>query len=1633
MTHCSLLSTARKLCTGLGGEDTASQLNALTALRSWLEASLPATHGPLSDGLARFNLCWNEDYVELEVKATLLNDVPEFLGSILKLLTSTNMEIVAAAARILSLYTLPQIPLMNTLAWFVEAVVALVDIVRAGPAHPAFYDTVDSLKTIAGVEVIMSMLHKTDFRDLVLDMVENTTHPKSVREHVQWLLVAILGNSDEVSTYCVNHKRIESICVSTVLNSESSSSEVMASLYVLDLMYFRGYSTAPKHAELVQRILDLEQEQEQEQEQHFDGSFISVFLLDIILCDPSQSSVYTAAVESGLIDRLITGDIYKLNNGTVATLSSSPVIQNLILLTAINAEVHRRLVTDDVISQLVQYTVISSNRDDAPLILRTYTLDLLATLLSHHSTKLSDADADAIYTAVMDIIAKLVHSAFGQRQRRMYTVLIEAAERLCGCSSRFRALFTVESFCSAWLEQMRSLTPQLASLIHLMNAHLDSVTDHQFHSLKPYIDSGIPSTLAGLIDHPCGQVAAIACETWTVFLDGKHLVIDGVVAGMRVDNLVSLVTQEPESIVHWMPLVQAINSLVSLVDQMTVEQCRQLVTAIIRLCLNTNYAAAIQNGANETAKLLTDLVERLGLSDVTVADGFEQLTSAIQSPSSLSAHRALVLLRQYLFMAKSSSMLRLPAGVLPSMVRYLGSEQSSTVASVMVMDSLTLSIKCDYPIKRTLLDAGIIEVILRIVTNPSHSILFSSALNLLSIMLTHNFDSSIPLASGTRKAIADAIVPLFARNSDTLLHFAGPLGGIFRGVLSGDCREIVNAVDLVVSMLIRVRSLTGERDLAATLEFLSAVIMPVLPSAVIRALNASIPCIVGMATKHRNHVVKLRACSLLCSVFTTLSVDLLGNIPQLPTSITQSPLHINDPIPVYGQTEMVKLLRAHHQAAKKADQFVSSDGIASAALHYLRNGYLLRFSAFRSELWQSLSCIPPEVLARNGFFDYLDKLARNYIALGKDVCVALSFDTLLQNCPSASYILTSSGYQASLNSRIISGHNVSARRACIIIAGLLEADSSTSLYVIRGGFLDAISTRLDNNSTQMNDGELLKLLSIVHQLMVKYKAARRVSPPDNPVHIPLHQLHLEFNFNADALHQRYDDVVQLRSEECRLVAVQFQSLISRLIRTITPPVFLLNPLVSLWQLEKADLIDSQISDELHQCFVTGLSSKSPNEQLVTLQNLQYHLGFFKDYHENPTSFYPAVSEHLSRLLDLFDSSNPAILRATALVSINHIIRNKVEYIRQLLARYPIEHICSLALDLEAPFKLVHSAIITLGSICTFGYGQLDLRRSIISALECFQQLLVRHDSIPFLTATSTDYPTTSLVAISLAVGAMVKEDKFVTRIASLGIINLLFKFTLSDTSSKLKHVAYMLHGSMQSSTQLRAIGYSLLFSLLPQLKSMFDDGNTYSHYDSNSHGFLLREIIFSSTDADVLLNLFVESGIMTRMCQILCNPSCFNAHWVSAFCLFQLVSNNGVVGGNDERSDGFKRQLLLAVEPTDTNDQQPIVMQAAVKILQFNPILQYHTLFNPFRIIKSLFAVSNTDVNTIKMFVDCGGIDACKVAIRSNKVSDRDKLSLLWLLTYHDVFEHDPADLVLGDLSSDDVDVPYEMPSEYDC
>ncbi|KAI8866606.1 hypothetical protein GQ42DRAFT_71645 [Ramicandelaber brevisporus] len=1678
---CELLATAREACTGLSG-DRVSQLRSLTAVRSWLESSLPtsfqlelaAAYGP--------SLSLAPECDDLAARLYALTHLPEFMDSILGLVASDDAEMAAAATNVFALYSAHCGNTMFSLIWTNEAVIALGSIVTSGPSHPAFSHAVISLSGLCTSGYVSLLLNDTGLLEFAVNLLEEDSGSGAVGATVSgqllmFLAQAMIANNGAVHIE-VHCSRVEQLFLAALMSVDDKGSDpnrsvaVVGALHGLFKLHSVGLSTALSQPEVLQRIIELER-----QHVHRASELLIIGIIDY------PPDVQRVILESGFIERLITAAVN--DSSTVGNTRHCHILDNLQRLVKSHADSRATFASLDGVSLALQ--TFSSTA--APHVVRAACLFVTATHLKKSGSSLTADEAESVYKALVEFMSTFTASTPSvSRWRFVSSQVMEAAWMLVECSSRFRTLFATDSFCHEWVAQVRATLslsssslpsslsssssaclPRLAGLAHLLVAYIHGA---RAHSLMPFIRSMmdiVSETLVELVSHPCANVASHSILAWVKLYDDAYVVHNNTVCSLPLDMLFKLISQPPESPMHVYTTMMAMYILSFVVEMLPAEQCRILLGTTIKWSLEYVPSHALHDPLYAAGRLLMSLLQILGSETDTVTAQFSQVVAAIASGDVKRERHAVVLLH---FLVTntwlknpafpsvfSDKLLSLPTGsqgipdnAVQAVVNYVRTRRDDLPALIVSMDFLGILVDYDPTALKVLLCADIIGAATSILEDATHLRLRCIALDLLRSIcnVTKYVDIPAPVRRTIYQTVHKQILNQHAKlPSDlvTMESIYAYCGEIIGRCLAG-CNDSDDGVSLILGFIERIRSPISDSELAVCIRFLTLFTSIYHPATVSAPLIALIPHLMELAASHGSVVVRYRALLLTVSLMSKFKADSLRSVlPSVLDKLPQGFAALASESPHFA-LESRSLLIQIFSACVEQQQFsqyrLKLKACSKHAAKSLMDKWLWQFQKARHLLWRDMALMDPVSLKRLGLYNWMmDRFAE---AIEHDInpVNSLSLNRLGRVLVMPGEF-AASRCSAAIVSRFCRQSDLVVQNTCETVSILLRNNSSVSLPLVRAGLVDAISAMLDgdsdgkssDNSNDSGSGSsssgsdvvftdytVLRIIDMLMQLTTSYHSSRWPSPPSpqriqTPLHVPV-AAPIPVGAHEMRAHQQ---LVQQREAEIASFTSRVKQLINQAIRRLSPTAFQRNRIVPLWQLQHDNVLDEQLLSDIHSDFMASLGSTVHCDLNTVLRDFLYHICSNPSCAKCSTATFLAAPERMARLLDLMDASFPLAIRATSTKLVSRVVHGTLDRLttaKLLLARYPSSYFSSIVLGGNSPSLILDPTVAILSSIGGVNSPPLDMRGDIATAINTFVKLLERHWSHPFL-------PFGVFDCILQFFKWLANGGWFNSRLLRCGIVKLLFKFAFDINSSYSCVACRTLSHLMKWISPFRTVAALEMANSLSLLSRSFGDLTGLDLVSGNNDFHqLLADYISYHYDPDSFLEAFLDSGILERILSKVLSPSSANSTNLACSVLQQIIQHDMIM---NESGSAVISHLMTTINRGD----RPLIMDAAVSLLRYNPLLWPFELYRSFFIVMVLSSINNDTVNPAKQFVECGGMDACRCVLRACTMRHVDRFSLVWMLDRFGVYAQDPADLALDDLSAYPLEVPDEMPAEYNC
>ncbi|KAI8866515.1 hypothetical protein GQ42DRAFT_72479 [Ramicandelaber brevisporus] len=1621
MNCCDLFVTARDLCTGLDGDSHASQLNALASIYDWLESSLPRLPAAGSELAIRGNDYQGEEYDDVVAKASVLTLQPLLMELIPELLASNDIDITAATVRVLAVCAMYAAGECYSDYWTTKVLITLCDIVKSGVGHPAFVDALSALTALATEMSQCRVIVDYGVSDFVLGLLRDDDEslakkmPSNIQVSILLLFATIKDNSTAIPNHSDQHGYIEQYCGSIIMNNKADNKLlIMAACYTLAVMEYDSLMSFGQKAEELERV------------KHFALNHVpfAFGLLDIIVVRGTTSS-HQFVVESGYFEQFVSSTFDSDEVNGISCLTTRMMgLKHIRIVAKDSAAYRRHLAQSGAILRLLK--IIQANSEFVAI--RIECLLTLAVLSQRSETRLNNEDAETAFTAISDIVVVLTHSISGSAfwYYRCY-VLMEAAELLCGCNSRFRSLFTAEAFCSMWLNLVAqgpastlSCSSHLAYLLKLLDNHLRHVMQRSIQSLHLYAANlDIVHTLVELIDHPCSTVASSAFLCWTHLLSNSYLVTDGHVNLLPISKLVALVTQPIPHPSRAKQIEYAMNAVETIADQLSASQCCEIVTGVARVLLHSSTPLVMRTFTRSAANLLNVLVTNLGTGNAAVLDAFNHFSASLDSSDPALAQRALLILNNYVSSASSTLQHQIVDLVISTLVKQLLTSTSTTADMISICDALSRVIGDDVDARVSLVKAGIVDFVASHSLDTSHTLFTNAILQLLATLCTPMDGFSLPPVA--RTVLGRFVGKVYDSNIDTLNASAYKCGSILGAILAGEPACSHDSVALVLKIVSSLPSLECDRQLGAYLEMIFWTVSAYLPSVVNDAYVGILHQLVDMALHHRSQTVQYFTRIIIDRILTLLpSYMIVPFLSPILDTVLAATCVYNGERPSVTVLIYVFIVNLVQIEANSGTACESSPRNVAGVVGCLMDDRLWHSGEHRHFLWNIASQIKTEHLAQHGFFDWMVGKLITALSDAARPSAAMSFGTL----PTSWTItgnLSALGLSTIIIHRIRDATNPEVQNICNVLKTLIGLDNSLALALLRDGIVEAIYYWIETNDSAPGGG-LLNILELLREIMDAYDTHRKPQQPslqfpDVPPHL-LHQPHIPVEPHRIAL---YNQSLARYGEERITTAARIQPLVTRTLSSLTASHFIANRKVTLWQLEQTGIIDTQTQSEIRETLWSGVAASDNSHWLMSLQALYFHLGAAQMAASSETASWLASSEHLCRLLDFIDTNEPVRLQATALNIISGVISGKTEAVNQLLLRRSVAQLCELALDHSLASCLLEPTIATLLSICRTVHQQFSKRDCVVRILVCIHQLLQRHSSHRMLTLESLS----NIISI---IELLADEGKFIKRMSDIGILRQLTIIAFTSTNVYSSKVARAVTLIMSNIMPVNTVAY-LLAALddIQLLASLCTDSNGYHLATSIEHVALLKSICYDLGSADAMWQMFVENNVLSSICRSTTYPSFSAILHQLAFHFFVVEFTYSTV----RIDNGI--ELIQTLLEREMTSGEPLLMSAVLKALTLVPFANGTLVHSVnYQCLLYLLSASNNVVNTGGMFMKYGGMETYQKALRSPTMTSGIKLSLLFLLADQNIYDYDPSDLALGALVDEPVTIPDEMPPEYD-
>ncbi|KAI8866601.1 hypothetical protein GQ42DRAFT_71668, partial [Ramicandelaber brevisporus] len=1033
--------------------------------------------------------------------------------------------------------------------------------------------------------------------------------------------------------------------------------------------------------------------------------------------------------------------------------------------------------------------------------------------------------------------------------------------------------------------------------------------------------------------------------------------------------------------------------------------------------------------------VLTALVNRLGVADTVILNAFDRLIAALNSADSAIAQRSHVTLNNYIgqlhvsftTVSKVRRKVLIPSQqqqivnlVIHALLKYLSSPDSDIASKICAGRALWEIANHDVESKVTLLNAGIVETAASLTVNSTHDLLTTVILNLVARLCSPTDGFSIP--SAARSTFSQFVCKVMDSSSMNVMHWARPYGDIIGCVVNGEPGHCDDAVALVLQLVADLRKVTNDFQLAASLRLLlNTMTSTPLPAEFYNSYMDALPVVLDMALHHSSQAVRSRALGLARKLFICLPPSFTAQIlSHTLDTLTAAVDNRNNEVPVVT-VQLYYLVTILYRMAKDIEgtHGVKAQHVASA-VKCLMDDKLWNSKHYRDGIWYEATRFTAEDLAQHGFFDWMVNKLTSALSDSVDPIAAMSF-IIIPKTWKITGNLTSLGVSVTIVNKMQDVTELEMRGIYNLVNLLLELDSDLAVALLRDGIVEATSAWLDVNDSASGD-TLISIIDMLTEFMDTYDESRKPQEPspvfvDPPPHIdrvppqPVEQHQIA----------RHNQLLESFGQERSTVIARIQSLVTRLLSSLTASSFATNKTVALWQLEQAGIIDSSVQLEVREAIWSEITGSDNSRQLVAMDALLYHLGTAKVCTSSGTAAWFASLERLPRLFDLAHPDRPLLIQSGALAVVSRLIHGRTEIVSHLLARYPVTQLCSNALDASLTGYLLESTISTLMSICQTVHKQLSMRDCVLDIMRCIQQLLQRHISQQRL-------PVDSFSSIMETLKVLVEKSMYHMRMFDLGIIHQLFKFTFSGIDGQYSEVARSLMMLSYQDYQLEGCYRLAMLANIEQLTLIVASNNGQHLPTSINHLRLMQSLIIGMRSVDTLMHLCVDSGLLSSVCRHIAHPTHSLTHSQFPITSFLHHFTDEILRSDSETDD---HQQPVANEMTSAI---PSLMTAIIKGLASNQWNKYKPYLNmEYSTLRRLTSMTGESVNGARMFVECGGMDAIRHILRSPMVETGHKLSFVYLLTQQNVYDHEPADLALSSLAGDLIVVPDVMPAEYDC
>ncbi|KAI8873815.1 hypothetical protein GQ42DRAFT_12260 [Ramicandelaber brevisporus] len=1639
MNCCHLFATARDLCAGLDSGDHASQLNALTALHSWLKSSLPSppssslSSSSSSAGLLvpiRHSLYRCEEYDAAAAVVTTLTRLLQFMEMVPALLMSEQTDIVAATAQILALAALHSREDVYTNAWITKVIMRLCDIVKSGFDHLAFGHALEALIALSTTSMQRSVIIECGVFGYALSLLQESSSKLPGRVHccLLWLTVMITSDAVIIPQCSDHHGFIEQHSTDLIMDVDCTDVFLQtAACYSLATMMEKSLLVTFGGPDEIRRVMDLAKQC---------VPFASSLLTNMVRFGPA--SIREHVVGSGHLDQLSAAAFSDDANGCPLS-HRLMAFEQLRMLVKDDSKFRAQLAQSGVSSRLLQKAQSSTES----IVVRIECLLTLAELSQHSETRLCSVDTEAAFTVVSDVMFTLSQSSVDTPYWNNFCgKLTEAVEMFTSCSPRFRSLFNSEYFCATWLgliqeSQSPTCSSRLICLLCLLDSHLRRVQKRSINSLHQYYaNSDVTNTLAGLMDHSCSSVASAAFSCWMSLLDGNCMVVDGNVNGLPVSKLISLATQPATCSSRTKMVEHAMDTLSLIVDQLPIGQCRELVDSITAISLHSSTPFALRSFTVSVVGLLTVLVNRLGVADTATLNAFDRLIAALNSAGSAIAQRSLVTLNNYIgqihvsFTAVStvrrkvlvpSQQQHIINLVIHALLKYISSPDSDIAGKVCAGRALWEMANHDVESKVTLLNAGVVETVASFTVNSTHDLLTTVMLDLVARLCTPTDGFSIP--SAARSVFSQFVCKVMDSNSMNVNMYRARLcGDIIGCVVNGEPGHCDDAVALVLQLVADLRKVTNDFRLAASLRLLlNTMTSAPLPSEFCNSYMDALPVVLDMALYHRSQAVRSYARVFTSELFTYLPPSFTAQIlSHTLDTLTAAVINRNNELPVVT-VQLYSLVNILYRMAKDIEgtHGIKPQHVASA-VKCLMDDRLWNSKHYRDGIWYNAAWFKAEHLAQHGFFDWMVNKLTSALSNSADPAAAMLFNSFYESWEITG-TLTSLGVSATIVNKMQDATELEMKNIYNLVKLLLEFDSDLAVALLRDGIVETTSAWLDANDSASGD-TLLSIMGTLTRFMDTYDKSCKPQEPspvfvDPPPHID------RIPHQPVEQHQiaRHNQLLESFEQERSTVIARIQSLVTRLLSSLTASRFAMNKTVALWQLEQAGIIDSSVQLEIHEAIWSEIAGSDNSRQLTAMNALLYHLGTAKVYTSSDTAAWFASLELLPHLLDLAHPDRPLLIQSGALTVVSRLIHGRTETVSHLLARYPVTQLCSSALDASLTGCLLEPTISTLMSICQTVHKQLSMRDCVLDIIRCTQQLLQRHINQQRL-------PVDSFSSIMETLEVLIRQGMHHIRVFDLGIIHQLFSFAFSGIDGQYSEVANNLMMFSYQDYQLEGCYRLAMLANIEQLTLILTSNNGQHLLTSDDHLSLIQTLINGMESVDTLMQLCVDSGLLSSICQHIAHPTHSLVYSQHHFISILSHFTDDAIRSDSDTDD---HQQPVANEMASVI---PSLMTATIKGLASNQWNGYKPhLDTEYSTFLRLTSMTGEPINGARMFVECGGMDAIRHILRSPMVQTSHKLSFVYLLTQQNVYDHEPADLALSSLAGDLIVVPDVMPAEYDC